>query len=134
MVITKRQNSKHQEMDARIRELRAECKLDTWTSFVEELKVPSVIYPALMTNRPELLKAAPVKALTEGECRVMYDLVGGLMETNAALRKHASDTAHLVNNWTNAVRAMVSIAGQIEQFANFRQMNDEEDAGETQGR
>lgn len=99
---------------------RRDAKLDSWNVFVEELQVPGDIYPALQTNRPELLRLARPRALTEAECAVLYKLIGGLMETNAALRQHTERVANLTDRLTAAMKGFDSAAQAINDFANFR--------------
>lgn len=118
-----------QELDEAVIELARKATLESWGSFVEELQVPSEIYPALVTNRPELLRLAQPRALTAEEVGVLYRLIGGLLETNAALRAHASQVANLVHDWRAAVDGFVSTARKVENFAQFHH-SDVADGGE----
>lgn len=104
---------------ARIRELAEDAKLDSWSSFVEELQVPSEVYPAVVTNRPQLLRAIPPRALSADEAAVLYKLIAGLIETNVALRQHASELASLVDNWLTLFKGITSGADRIQRFAHF---------------
>ena len=108
-----------QELDDTILKLAAEARLDAWNAFVEELRVPSELYPALITNRPELIRLAKPRALTAEEADALYKLIAGLIETNGALRIHAAQVAALVQDWVGAIHGMVSTARKVRQFANF---------------
>jgi hypothetical protein len=110
-----------------IAEYRKTAKLDSWNSFCEELHVPSDIYLALMTNRPELMRLVQPRALTIDECAVLYKLIGGLMETNAALRQHTQRVAQLTSNLSGAMVQFSRAALSIQQFANFTVSEDAED-------
>lgn len=118
--ITGKKLSGAERVAQEIVEFRRDAKLDSWTAFVDELQVPSELYPALQTNRPELLRLAQPRALTSDECAVLYKLIGGLMETNAALRQHTERVAQLTGNLNNAMKGFGSAARSIHDFANFR--------------
>ena len=45
-----------QELDQDVERLAKAAKLESWHEFVEDLAVPSELYPALVTNRTELLR------------------------------------------------------------------------------
>lgn len=100
-------------LDEEVKKLAAKCSLESWNSFIEELIVPSELYPALMTNRPELIKNIPGRNMNANEVKCLYQLIGTLIETNAALRQHAQQTAHLVNNWGAAFKQLQTIGGKI---------------------
>jgi hypothetical protein len=102
------------------------AKLEGWNSFVEELKVPSELYPALLTMRPQLLKAIKPRALDEAECAALYQLICGLIETNAALREHAEGVAKLAHDWSAAFVGLERLARKITDFASFRVPTDED--------
>jgi hypothetical protein len=95
-------------------------RLDSWNSFVEALNVPNELMAALISNRAELVKLVRPHALTADEHAVYLGLIAGLMDTNAALRKHAEHLAYLTDNWTSAFKALRSIGARIEAFANFK--------------
>lgn len=125
-----RQLAKERDLEALIKQLAEKCKLDSWNSFVENMQVPADIYPALMTNRPELLKIAPPRALSKEECAVIYKILAGLLETNAALREHAEQVAHFVDLWSDAFKHLRGLGERIQKFANFRYQDDENDDAE----
>jgi len=106
-------------LNAEIDEARRNARLDSWTSFVEPLDVPSDIYPAILTLRHQLMKAAPARALTAEECKTVYAVIAGLIETNAALRSHAERLAQLVDNWADNFKALQRTGQRIQRFANF---------------
>jgi hypothetical protein len=115
--------TKHQaalELDGRIAELAKRARLDGWTSFVEALQVPAELAPAIMTGRVELLKITPTRDYSAAEVAVLFKLIGALMETNAALREHAQEVAHLVDNWASAFKTLAAVGAKVEKFANFR--------------
>jgi hypothetical protein len=101
-----------------ITELSNKASLDSWNSFVEELRVPGDIAPMLTSGRHQL--RPPGRALTAEECEVLYRLIGGLVETNAALRQHAHELAHLMHIWTDAFKQLHTVGYRIQQFANFK--------------
>ncbi len=103
-----------------IERLASQCKLASWSSFVEELKVPRDIYPALESNRPEMLALAVPRPMDADEVAVLYKLIGGLVRTNQALREHAEQLARLVDNWSQMFQGLASTGQRIHDFANFR--------------
>ena len=98
--------------------------LDCWTAFIEEMQVPREIALAIHTGRPELLALAKPRALSEAECKILYDLIGNLIRTNVALRQHAEHTATMVENWATAFKGLRRIGDDIVEFANFRSVKD----------
>ena len=102
-----------------IRSYRESTKLDSWNSFVEGLQVPGDLYPAVLTNRPQLVLAATPRELSKDECAVLYKLIAGLLETNAALREHTERVGQLTENLNAAMTNFVRVAQQIKLFANF---------------
>jgi hypothetical protein len=104
-----------------IRHYRKTCSLDSWTSFVRELQIPNDLFPALATDRPELLRLAKPRALSEEECKILYDLLGGMLETHWALRAHTMKVAELVDRWNGAFVGLATISRQITDLANFRE-------------
>jgi Trm5-related predicted tRNA methylase len=113
-------------LDELVKQLSKEAKLDSWNSFVTELKVPQDIIPAIITGRPELLMLATPRAMSAEEVKDLYKLIGGLVETNIALREHTAKVAQLVDNWGNNFKALQSIGEKIRNFANFKLSTDEE--------
>jgi hypothetical protein len=122
-MLTKRQI----ELNEKVARLAREAKLESWSSFVEELPVPGDLAAGLMTGRPELIRTAPGRALTVEECRALYRLIAGLVETNSALQEHARELAKLVGAWGDSFKALRAIGGQIERFAEFKPVAEEED-------
>lgn len=108
------------DIDNHIMELAKRAKLDSWTAFVEELKVPPELVPALMTGRPELIRLAPARACNADEVKVLLTVIGGLLETNYALREHAAEVAQLVRNWTSAFDTLGTVGRKIGKFALFQ--------------
>jgi len=117
-------------LNAEIDEARRNARLDSWNSFVEPLNVPSDIYPAILTLRHELMKTAPARALTAEECKTVYAVIGGLIETNAALRFHAERLAQLVDSWAGNFKALERTGQRIQRFANFGDVGADEETDE----
>lgn len=112
--------NKTAELDAEITRLAEICKLDRWTSFIDVMRVPGDMYPALATGRPELIKLMQPRDLKAEEVKVLFDVIAGLIETNFALREHAEQVAKMVENWTDAFSQLRSVGDKIEHFANFK--------------
>jgi hypothetical protein len=119
--------NKTQQLDEEIRRLASECKLDNWTAFVDEMKVPADIYPALASGRPELLKLMQPRALSADEAKVLFNIIGSLISTNMALREHAEQLALFTHNWADAFKALRGVGERIERFANFEHDAEEEE-------
>ena len=124
--LTPRKPSTLERLTIEIAELRGKAKLDSWNAYVTELQVPGDLYPALLTNRPELMATVPRRPLNEHECDVLYKLIGGLLETNAALREHTARVAQLTENLASQMTGFMAVARQVEMFANFRNPEHEE--------
>jgi len=111
--------SKTERLAAHVKELRERTSLESWNAFIREMAVPSDLFPALMTGRTQLLpKGRPLDA---SECQVLYNIIGTLMDTNAALREHTEQTGILVKEWGDAFKGLFTLASHIETFANLRQ-------------
>ena len=115
-----------EQLSHRIRLAQA-GSLESWNSFVRELNVPNDFIPAIAASRSELLRAVKPRAMSEEEAKVVFELVAGLIDTNIALRAHAQELATLVMNWQKMSRGMMTVAGQISDFANFRAGDDGEE-------
>lgn len=114
-----------ERLNEEIKRLAALCKLDSWTSFVDDMKVPSDIYAALASGRPELIKAVSPRALTAEQAKPLFDIIASLIGTNVALRDHAQQLAHFTHIWTDAFKQLHSVGDRIERFANFKHGVDE---------
>lgn len=119
--------NKAQEMEELLQRLSQECRLDSWTSFIEPVDVPRELYVALQTGRPELLSLLQPRAMTEQEVANLYTLISVLIRTNMALREHAAEVAHMVKIWGDAFKHLHSVGRRIEDFAQFRSATSEED-------
>jgi hypothetical protein len=128
----KRTVSRDRELTDQIADLATRARLNCWNEFVEELKVPSELAPALVTMRPELIRLAQARPLSAEEAQALYRLVGALLETNMVLREHAQAVAAMTENWVGAIHGMVKVAGRIGRFAEFRH-NDAADESEDEG-
>jgi Trp operon repressor len=112
--------NKFEELEQQITDLSKRAKLQAWNEFIEELQVPSELVPALMTNRSQLIRLARPRALTPDETESLYKLIAALLETNMALREHASQLACMMQNWVGSIYGSVKQAGRIGRFAEFR--------------
>lgn len=119
-----------ERLDDQITELSAKTRLKSWNEFVEALAVPQDLLPGMLTNRPELLKLAQPRAMTEAEVAVLYKLIIGLIETNQALREHAEQVAHQVTLWEASFKQLESVGRRIKAFANFKRTDNLEDEDE----
>jgi hypothetical protein len=108
------------KLQATLDKAQQACALDDWNCFLEPMDAPQDLAVAIMTGRPELVKLAQPRALTQDECAVVFKMLSILLETNSALREHAALTAQLVGQWTDSVQAIFATAGKIEDFANYR--------------
>jgi len=115
-----------EEFDAQVTDLATRCRLTDWSSFIEEMQVPGDIAPALITTRPELLRAVQPRALTAEETAAVYKVMAGLIETNNALREHAQQLAIFTETWAGQFAGLQSVGRKIERFANFRRSYDDE--------
>lgn len=115
-----RKQSAADELNAKIADLAARATMNDWNAFVRELPVPHDLMLALMTARPELIRLVQPREYSAKEMMAMFELVAGLLETNAALREHAQQVSHLVSNWASAFDQLRSIGEKIELFANFQ--------------
>lgn len=114
-------------LDAEIDRLSEATKLNSWTDFIDALNVPADLFPALMANRPELVKLVKPRPLSTDEHKVYLELIAGILETNRALREHAQQLAQLTGNWADAFTALRSIGQRIERFANFKRSTKDDD-------
>lgn len=104
--------------EERLREIHAQ--MESWNAFVRELNVPGELVPAFATGRIEMVKLARPRALTEAECKVMFELVGGLLETNAVLREHASLVGDLVLTMEQSLKGSLHAVSRVRDLAQFR--------------
>jgi hypothetical protein len=118
------------KLNERLVELIALGRLNSWNSFIEELQVPGDLQAALLTGRGTLVKIAPPRALSAEECETLYKLIGGLIDTNAALREHAAEVAHLVDLWAGSFTQLDTLGRRIQHYANFRVPEKEEEEQE----
>jgi hypothetical protein len=105
-------------IDERLLEIQE--KLDSWNCFIRELKVPGDLAVAFQTGRIELLCLARPRDMAAAEVKVLYDLIGGLLETNAALRQHAQLVAELSQMAYQNMRGLHKALERLGDFANFR--------------
>jgi hypothetical protein len=108
-------------------------KMESWSSFVRALNIPSEIAPAFMTGRVELMRLARPRPLSEEECRVLYELIGGLLETNMALRDHASAIYDGVANVTQGLSGAIKGVERLKVLATFREPYEEDSSASPTG-
>lgn len=102
-------------------------KLDSWNGFVTELKVPSELNPAILTGRLDLLKLAKPTAKTADEVKVLYDLIGALLETNAVLREHSIIVSELAEQMTGGLKGTLRALHRMQSYAKFENAIDGSD-------
>lgn len=106
-------------------------RMNSWTSFIRDLPVPSELQPAVMTGRFELVNLAQVRPLSADECRAMFDLVKGLLETNQVLREHAQLVATGVQTIVGNLKGSINVADRMVRLANFQEPSEELEGVET---
>lgn len=119
--------NKTKELNEEIKRLAKECQLDSWSAFVNEMTMPSDIYAAMASGRPELLKLIEPRDLSAAEMKIFLIIIATLLNTNMALREHSQRLAQFTGQWADAFRALHSIGNRIERFANFDHFEDEDD-------
>lgn len=115
------------ELNETITAMERTTRLRTWNDFVEAFDVPGDLFPALATNRAELLAFAPHRDMKAEEVDKLYRMIGILIETNLELRQHAEQVAHQVRIWTDAFKALRSVGARIEAFAEFRRTDEDDE-------
>jgi hypothetical protein len=100
------------------------AKLEGPNFFTQAVDMPADLAAAIITSRPELLRAVRPRALTEDECSVLYNLLSTLIETNMALREHAQEVATMTKNMMGGFTTVAMVADQLKGFANFDQMTE----------
>ena len=123
--------SKAERLAAQIIELHKRTTLESWSAYIRDMQVPGDLYPALMTQRPQLMPKG--RAMTAEETQVLYNIIGTLIDTNAALRDHTQQTAILVTSWVEHFKGMFSLAQNIDNFANLRLPEDSAEDDEYAG-
>lgn len=104
-------------------------KMESANSFIRALDVPADLAPAFLTGRVELIRLAKPRPLTEDECRVLYNLIGGLLETNQVLREHATAVSDAAGDIAGAVHGLSTVSERLRLLANWREdVSEEEEA------
>jgi hypothetical protein len=109
-------------LDLFLQEKEKLLTLESWNSFVRELLIPEDVMPAVVTGRPELIRALPGRDLAAADVKILYELIAGLLETNAALREHAEDVATSMTIWAGAFKQLETVGYQVQRFAQFRRI------------
>jgi len=122
--------TKQYELDALVTRISQNYSREYWTEFLRDVLIPSEMVPAIMTNRPELLRLMQPRPFTVEESKAMIELVAALIETNMHLQQHARDLAVLVGEWNRAFKGLQTIGRRIDHFANFRRSDDDGGADE----
>lgn len=107
------------EQEVRLRALHE--KMNGWNEYVREMRVLPDVAPALSTGRPELLALMSPRPLTEEECRVLFDMLAVLIETNQALRMHSELLAQIAEQQAQLVHGAAKKLDQMIDYANFRE-------------
>ena len=103
-----------------IEEYRERCSLNSVNAFVRETpRLPTEIGAALLSGRTELISFAKPRDMKSDEVAALYQLIGVLVETNAALRDHTSAVAQMVTQWTDAFKHLASLGQNIDALAHF---------------
>jgi len=118
----------HEHMQEIIEGLNDAQRLQHWNELVENVNAidPSLAI-AIDSGRGSVVKAFAPRPLTAEEAKLLFHLVGVMIETNQALQQHAQQTAELVNQWVGHFKGMFKTARMIESFAHFKNLHDEED-------
>lgn len=120
-----RRQTATERLNETLAEIRTQGHLDNWNALARELRAPTIVAAALITGRPELLRAS-LASVPENE-RDLYEVIAVLIETNAALRRHAEQLSIVVRNWGQAFKHLHSLGNRIEQFAMFETIGGPED-------
>lgn len=110
------------EQEVRLRELHDQ--MNGWNEYVREMKVLQDVAPALSTGRPELLALMSPRQLSEEECKVLFDMLTVLIETNAALRMHSELLAQIAEQQAQLVHGAAKKLDQMIDYAHFRNPTD----------
>lgn len=119
--------TRHEKLAEMIKVLSATQVLRSPAELAEACTCPPELFAALITGRPELIKVAKAKALTVEECGQVYALIGTLIQTNAALIRHAEDVGKLVGDWADLFKGLSHLGVEIENFAQFKVASDIEE-------
>ena len=119
-----RRETPTERLNAEIDELSGKTSLDGWNAFIRNLQVPGDVAPAIMSARGELLRLVPPRELSADEHKVYLDLIGGLLETNAALRRHAEQVSQIAEQLRPLVKGFAKTCLRLEGFARFEKTDD----------
>jgi hypothetical protein len=121
-----------QAQDRLLAELAIPQKLAAWNALSQTIVLPTHMAAAILTGRPELLKAAgPVTTpLSADQLGQLYTALAVLIETNMALQQHAQQLANYVTIWAQAFKQLESLGRRIEQFAQFKPADSVDDDDE----
>ncbi len=95
-------------------------KIRGWDQFTREMRVLPDVAPALASGRAELMAVIKPRALSKGECEVLFEMLVVLMETNSDLREHAALLSQLAEQHLELVNGVVGKLHQLADFADFR--------------
>lgn len=111
--------------EERVSEVVAELErmhrvMEDWTCLARETgPVTNDLALAVMSGRAELV-LIPEKEVTLQQTQSAYRLVKALLETNAALQRHAALLAQLAEQQKDALWAAFRKSADVEALANFR--------------
>lgn len=106
-------------MERRARLLAELSGMRTWRDFERVMDVPVDLMPAITTGRSELVTLAKPRALTEVECKTLYEMIGVLIDTNQRLREHAQEVALLAKAGRQQLLGGFKNLDHLVQFASF---------------
>lgn len=93
----------------------------------QEFHVPNGVAAALLTGRGEMMKMIPATDLKAEEVGALYNVIGALINANYALKEHAEYLGNMVHEFDGMVRGLSTHAKKMENFANFRPLNEDTD-------
>lgn len=116
-----------EEREALVRAIRDGRALRGPNEFVAEVKVPADLAAALASGRTELLALVRPRAIEAEEFMALVHLISVLLRTNLALQEHAREVAVMAKTLSGNFKGLVGFIRQVEQFADFRLADDDED-------
>ena len=107
-----------------IRELSTKKVLRSPAELSETVAMPPELFVAMASGRPEMIKLAKPRTLSEEETKQVFHLIATLIETNMLLKEHAEAVSKLVGDWANLFKGLHKLGDEIENFAGFKTASD----------
>lgn len=101
--------------------------IEKWNSLIRDVKLPIELAPAMMAGRGELVSLAKARDLKASEVKVLYDLIGCLLETNQALQHHSALVSELAVQTRGHIKGFLKSMEKLESYAGFRTPRNEDD-------